>query len=150
MPLFFSPNFTSLCSAKSLQDLNTIVMKMEKDSTKAEKILQIVCIYESNLFGNGIRIKIARLNHSCHPNATDIKRNYELRAISDIEPGEEIAINYRCGILVVGMRRKEIRQKIRSSSQHVFTNFSSTIYEFFYQIFCNIYLNSQMLTTDQY
>ena len=101
-------------------------MKMEKDSTKAEKILQIVSIYESNLFGNGIRIKIARLNHSCHPNATDIKRNYELRAISDIEPGEEIAINYRCGILVVGMRRKEIRQKIRSSSQHVFTNFPIT------------------------
>ena len=101
-------------------------MKMEKDSTKAEKILQIVCIYESNLFGNGIRIKIARLNHSCHPNATDIKRNYELRAISDIEPGEEITINYRCGILVVGMRRKEIRQKIRSSSQHVFTNFPIT------------------------
>ena len=106
-----------------MQDLNTIVMKMEKDSNKAEKILQIVCIYESNLFGNGIRIKIARLNHSCHPNATDIKRNCELRAISDIEPGEEIAINYRCGILVVGMRRKEIRQKIRSSSQHVSTIF---------------------------
>ena len=71
---------------------------MEKDSNKAEKILQIVCIYESNLFGNGIRIKIARLNHSCHPNATNIKRNYELRAISDIEPGEEIAINYRCTV----------------------------------------------------
>ena len=99
---------------------------MEKDSNKAEKILQIVSIYESNLFGNGIRIKIARLNHSCHPNATDIKRNYELRAISDIEPGEEIAINYRCGILVVGMRRKEIRQKIRSSSRHIFTNFTNT------------------------
>ena len=119
-------------------------MKMEKDSTKAEKILQIVCIYESNLFGNGIRIKIARLNHSCHPNATDIKRNYELRAISDIEPGEEIAINYRCGILVVGMRRKEIRQKIRSSSQHVFTNFSTK----YFVIFILILKYSQLTNTE--
>ena len=109
-------------------------MKMEKDATKAEKILQIVCIYESNLFGNGIRIRIARLNHSCHPNATDIKRNYELRAISDIEPGEEIAINYRCGILVVGMRRKEIRQKIRSSTLYVFTNFPITNLRICYKI----------------
>ena len=127
-------------------------MKMEKDSTKAEKILQIVCIYESNLFGNGIRIKIARLNHSCHPNATDIKRNYELRAISDIGPGEEIAINYRCGILVVGMRRKEIRQKIRSSTQHVFTNFPIMNLRFFstkyFVIFILILKYSQLTNTE--
>jgi len=59
-------------------------------------------------------------NHSCHPNAlTGMDKppwmedctGQEVRAIFDIEPGQEITIPYFYGLVLLGMRKKEFRQK---------------------------------------
>ena len=42
---------------------------MEQDPSEAEKILQIYEIYRTNSFGEGVKIKTSRFNHSCKPNA---------------------------------------------------------------------------------
>jgi len=94
-----------------LQMLKTLTMMMEVDQDKADEILQIVGIYETNGFEDGLKIKTSRLNHSCFPNAVTMIERNELRATYDIKEGEEITINYRAGKRVFSMRKKETRQK---------------------------------------
>ena len=72
-------------------EIQTEINEIEKDSKKAEELLKIVCIYRTNAFNNGLSIKTSRFNHSCQPNAA---RTDEIRAISDIEEGQEITISY--------------------------------------------------------
>ena len=77
--------------------LIAIILAIEKDTEKAEKMLKIVSMYLINVrdndkIGSGLRIRTSFFNHSCHPNAIilnpDIEQNpYEIRAIDDIEPG---------------------------------------------------------------
>jgi len=102
-----------------IDGLKAIITNMEKDSDKAEKILKIVSIYIGhnwNSWPDGTRIKTALFNHSCHPNAAIMKftaeKGHPLRAISDIEPGQEITFAYSPGSEFLGMRNKEVRQQI--------------------------------------
>ena len=71
---------------------------MEDDKEKAEKILNIVGIYYSNCLVDGVEIKRARFNHSCRPNTFQQLGLHgisnEIKAVSNIEPGQEITINY--------------------------------------------------------
>ena len=89
---------------------------MEDDEEKAEKILNIVGIYYSNCLVDGVEIKRARFNHSCRPNTfQQLGPNgvsKEIRAVSNIEPGQEITINYAVEKLLFNMRSKETRQEI--------------------------------------
>merc|ERR1712183_988607 len=85
-------DYSVLCSPENWENLKSTVQMMSQDSSKAEKMLKIVSIYQSNCAGNGIRIRRSRINHSCLPNAIDINRLYEVRAISDILPGQEVTI----------------------------------------------------------
>ena len=52
-----------------IQASKSIIRKMEQDPSEAEKILQIYEIYRTNSFGEGVKIKTSRFNHSCKPNA---------------------------------------------------------------------------------
>lgn len=105
--------------SKKLDGLKEFIMMMEKDLGKAEKTMKIVGTFLSNFARpDGFRIRSSLFNHSCHPNATEIwspvsstKVTHEIRAIFDIEPGQEIAFNYVRDDFP-GMRKKEVRQKI--------------------------------------
>ena len=82
---------------KDLEDLTLEIYKIEQDSEKAKTILKICCIYSSNNFENGLKIKTSRFNHSCQPNADSIQmlnNQYQVRAIGNIKAGEEINIDY--------------------------------------------------------
>ena len=82
---------------KDLEDLRLEIYKIEQDSEKAKTILKICCIYSTNNFENGLKIKTSRFNHSCHPNADSIQMfngQYQVRAIGNIKAGEEISTNY--------------------------------------------------------
>ena len=97
--------------------------------------IKVVGIYETNFFGSGLGIKIARFNHSCCPNANPVGNkadgkknswnwiNYtcfftiyspgtrEIRAVAKIKMNEEICINYGG----MQMRNFSNRQKFLSS-----------------------------------
>jgi len=94
------------------QMLKTLTMMMEADHAKAEIILQIVGIYQTNGFDDGLKIKTSRLNHSCFPNSVTTFERNELRACNDIKEGEEITINYMHGKRLFSMRKRETRQKL--------------------------------------
>ena len=93
------------------------IKKFENDPEKAEKILKICNIYNTNqildgVAGCGVAIKTARFNHSCQPNATAliITGQNQIRAIKDIKAGEEINICYLGGSNI--LRNKKFRQKL--------------------------------------
>ena len=73
--------------------IKSLVRDIEKDPKEARKIVKIICILMTNSFKSGVSIKMSRLNHSCHPNAVVI--GDDVRAISDIQFGQEITITYR-------------------------------------------------------
>jgi len=99
-------------ASEKLHLLKAITEEMESDPKKAEKVLKIVCIYQTNAYDDGLRIKTARINHSCQPNAIPSLEVNEIRAISDIEAGQEITISYSTRNFGFGMRSRENRQKI--------------------------------------
>ena len=80
----------------------------------AQIILNIVCIYLTNYWKEGtaseLMIKISRFNHSCRPNATIKSNSNQIWAISDIQPGQEISIDYKSGEGFLGLRSKESRK----------------------------------------
>ena len=89
-----------------------VIKKMEDDKEKAEKIFKIVGIYYSNYLNDGLKIKRARFNHSCRPNTFQQPRTNEIRVVSNIEPGQEITINYtEREKLFCDMLSKETRQE---------------------------------------
>ena len=60
--------------------------------------IDVIGIYLTNTFDNGVGIQASKFNHSCCPNANsywneenDIR---EIRAVSKIKTGEEICISY--------------------------------------------------------
>ena len=72
--------------------------KLEISKIEPEEILKICCIYSTNNFPSGVRIKTSRFNHSCIGNATSIimlNGEHQVRAISKIKAGEEINIAYK-------------------------------------------------------
>jgi len=87
----------------------TIISKIEKDFDKAQKMLRIVGIYETNAFDDGVRIKTSRINYSCFPNTFSDDNGF--RAIYDIKEGQEITINYSNDCELLSMRTKVYRQK---------------------------------------
>ena len=89
-------NFNEIID-KDLEDLKLKIYKIEQDSEKAETIFNICCIYSTNKFEDGLKIKTSRFNHSCQPNADSIhmlNNQYQVRAIGNIKAGEEINIDY--------------------------------------------------------
>ena len=92
--------------------LEKFTEKLERDKKKAEKIFKIVGIYWSNYLKDGLKIKRARFNHSCRPNTFQQPRTNEIRVVSNIEPGQEITINYtEREKLFFDMLSKETRQE---------------------------------------
>ena len=77
-----------------------------------EKTLDILFIYNSNLFEFGFGIQSSRFNHSCSSNALASKNEelqaIEIRAVSKIKKGTEITIDYNPDI---AMKSKTKRQE---------------------------------------
>ena len=100
-------NYSALCPSENWNNLKSTVQMITKDSSDAEKILKIVGIYQSNLFGmNGLRIQSSRISHSCMPNAIDLTKSNEVVATSEILPGQEITFNYRRSVNWLAEKRK--------------------------------------------
>ena len=70
----------------------------ETNVEQNSKMLKIFHIYETNSFQDcGVCIKISRFNHSCRPNANQKllqNSSVEIRAMSNINQGEEITLTY--------------------------------------------------------
>ena len=70
----------------------------ETNLEQNSKMLKIFHIYETNSFQDcGVCIKISRFNHSCRPNANQKllqNSSVEIRAMSNINEGEEITLTY--------------------------------------------------------
>jgi len=80
-----------------IKDWKLEISKIEQNPEKAEEILKICCIYATNSFPSGVKIKTSRFNHSCERNATAIimlNGEHQIRAISKIKAGKEINISY--------------------------------------------------------
>ena len=96
---------------------------MEDDKEKAEKILNIVGIYYSNCLADGVEIKRARFNHSCRPNTfQQLGPNgvsNEIKAVSNIEPGQEITINYAEGVFLFDMLSMKMRHWFLHTEFHL-------------------------------
>ena len=96
---------------------------MENDKEKAEKIFKIVGIYWSNYLKDGLKIKRARFNHSCRPNTFQQLGLHgisnEIRAVSNIEPGQEITINYAEGVFLFNMLSMKMRHWFLHTDFHV-------------------------------
>ena len=93
--------------------LEKFTEKLESDKKKAEKIFKIVGIYWSNYLKDGLKIKRARFNHSCRPNTFQHipeQGSNEIWVVSNIEPGQEITVDYSRGKLLFNMLSKEMRK----------------------------------------
>ena len=93
--------------------LEKFTEKMESDKKKAEKIFKIVGIYWSNLLKDGLKIKRARFNHSCRPNTFQHIPEHgsnEIWVVSNIQPGQEITVDYTRGKVLFNMLSKEMRK----------------------------------------
>ena len=89
--------------------LEKFTEKMESDKKKAEKIFKIVGIYWSNLLKDGLKIKRARFNHSCRPNTFQHipEQGFnEIWVVSNIQPGQEITVDYTRGKVLFNMLSK--------------------------------------------
>jgi len=98
--------------ASAMKALKLEIGKIEQNPEKAEEIFKICAIYSSNCFPSGLGIKTSRFNHSCEENATSIimlNGEHQIRAISNIEAGKEIYINYNRD-LFSPFRKKKFRQ----------------------------------------
>ena len=108
------PNFKEILD-KKIEEIEAVkfeIGKIEQDPEKAEEILKICCIYATNSFPSGVKIKSSRFNHSCERNATAIimlNGEHQIRAISKIKAGEEINISYNTDPFSV-FRNKKLRQ----------------------------------------
>ena len=100
-----------------------ILLEKNNNFRAAQIVLNMVCIYLTNYWKEGtaseLMIKISRFNHSCRPNATILKNSEkfciksnsnQIWAISDIQPGQEISIDYKTGEGFLGLRSKESRK----------------------------------------
>ena len=85
------------------------IKKMEEDKKKVDEIFKIVSIYLSNSLRDGLKIKRARFNHSCRPNTFEQHGTNEIRAGSNIKPGQEITVNYAGTKLLFNMLSGEMR-----------------------------------------
>jgi len=95
-----------------IKDWKLEIGKFEQNPEKAEEILKICCIYATNSFPSGVKIKTSRFNHSCERNATAIimlNGEHQIRAIAKIKAGEEINISYNTDPFSV-FRSKKFRQ----------------------------------------
>ena len=87
------------------------IKKMEDDKEKVDKIFKIVGIYNSNsTLKDGLKIKRSRFNHSCRPNTFQEPGSQKIMAISNIEPGQEITVDYARAKVLFNMLSKEMRQ----------------------------------------
>jgi len=88
-------------------------MNSEEFETYSEKVLKVYGIYKTNDFDDGVSIKVSRFNHSCCANASNVydqeSKMNEVRAVSKIDIGDEICINYSPRSLF--MKNLQCRQK---------------------------------------
>ena len=111
--------------------------KFEQNPEKAEQILKICCIYATNCFTSGLKIKTSRFNHSCEQNATIIimlNGEHQIRAISNIKAGKEITITYNQDPFS-GFRKKKDRQM-------------SLLLKWFFRCSCDLCKNGVDIDTD--
>ena len=97
---------------KGVKNLKLEISKIEQNPEKAEEILKICCIYSTNDFPSGVKIKTSRFNHSCEGNATSIimlNGEHQIRAILKIKAGKEISISYNNDPFS-GFRNRKFRQ----------------------------------------
>ena len=100
---------------KCVRNWKLEISKIEQNPEKAEEIFKIICIYSTNTFPAGLKIKTSRFNHSCRENATSIimlNGEHQVRAISNIKKGKEITITYNNDPRAPfsGFRKKAVRQ----------------------------------------
>ena len=113
------------------------IVKIEQNPEKAEEILKICCIYATNSFPSGVKIKSSRFNHSCERNATAIimlNGEHQIRAISKIKAGEEINISYNTDPFSV-FRNKKFRQ-------------TALLVKWFFMCSCELCENNVDINTD--
>jgi len=97
---------------RDINDWKLEIGKIEQNPETAEEILKVCCIYATNSFPTGVKIKTSRFNHSCERNATAIimlNGEHQIRAISKIKAGKEINITYNSDPFSV-FRNKKFRQ----------------------------------------
>ena len=89
---------------------------LENNATEelADVMVEVIGIYFSNTFLEGVGIKTSRFNHSCNANA-EMKFNerlekFEIIANSKIKGGEEITINYNP--TEISMKKFRARQQL--------------------------------------
>ena len=83
---------------------------VETDFKTNEKI-EVVQIYETNCFENGICIQASRFNHSCSSNAeyhwNEKTNSREIRVISKVNPGDEITVNYAMPFAMKNFQKRQ-------------------------------------------
>jgi len=89
---------TDLDKAKVNDWKHDLEENMKCNKEEGEAILDVIGIYITNCFDNGVGIKMSRFNHSCRSNAeyrwNEKTDSREIRAVSKIHTGDEITVNY--------------------------------------------------------
>ena len=89
------------------------IKAMFDNEKKRQELRDIVGIYNTNAFGMGVGIRSSRFNHSCTSNAEaiwdEVTESIEITAVSEINAGDEITVNYGFGI--ISMKSLKIRQE---------------------------------------
>ena len=83
----------------------------------SEEALKVMNIMDTNGFHNGVCLKMSRFNHSCQPNAqyfwNEDTNTRDVRALRDINQGEEITCSYSPDIAGSIGSRKERRARLK-------------------------------------
>ena len=83
----------------------------------SEEALKVMTIMDTNGFHNGVCLKMSRFNHSCQPNAqyfwNEDTNTRDVRALRDINQGEEITFTYSPDIAGSIGSRKERRARLK-------------------------------------
>jgi len=91
-------NKITLVDSDGFNPAEAICSKLDLVDINLETAVQVLQIYSTNAFDNGVFLKMSRFNHSCVANAeyfwNDKDNVREIRSISTIAKGEEITISY--------------------------------------------------------
>ena len=84
-------------SSHEIKLLDNFIGLISGPDSKQEK-LKLFYIFETHRHNNALYVKTSKFNHSCSPNAeiftVEGTNNIEVKAVKDIEKGEEILINF--------------------------------------------------------
>ena len=87
---------------------------LEENGETKERIevgQELMGIYETNCFENGVGIQASRFNHSCCSNAehhwNEKTNSREFRVISKVNPGDEITVNYAMPFTMKSFKKRQ-------------------------------------------